>query len=222
MHLQGYTFTFVSLETCNRIHIVPFTFSIISLTFGDMILAIRVYALFQKQRWISGFFAVLLTVLVSTAIWSVSDNSALPLPPDERGCISVPSESFSTMHLRLLRRRQARIWQSTPTCHGRSAASTMDALFCCPATGSGSSVRSAAHRRCSSCKLVASLRSPADTPILKHLGRRLDLLRAGVLHQARHPAQLSPQPRQSESHSAGRCLHRKHHVRPSAFQHARL
>ena len=84
-------FTFWSLETCRKYQIVPYVFCLISMTFGDMILAIRLYALYQKQKWILAFFGTLLTVLVSTAIWSVHENTPLPLPAGERGCISVPS-----------------------------------------------------------------------------------------------------------------------------------
>lgn len=65
------------------------------MTFGDLILAVRLYALYQKKMWIFAYFGTLLTVLVSSAIWSVHENTALPLPSGERGCISVPSDNLS-------------------------------------------------------------------------------------------------------------------------------
>lgn len=90
----AFSFSDISFETCRKIHWLPYLFCLISMAHGDMILGVRLYALYSKKLWIAVLFGVMLNVLGASSVWAAHENGPLILTPGQKGCISVPSDAM--------------------------------------------------------------------------------------------------------------------------------
>ncbi|KAH8927249.1 hypothetical protein BT69DRAFT_1347422 [Atractiella rhizophila] len=76
-------------KTCDKIHFLePVAASILFLS-CEFLLAARVWAMWNRQRWIIWFFGILALCALVVEIWTIIPNKALRLPEGLRGCLSV-------------------------------------------------------------------------------------------------------------------------------------
>ncbi|KAH8927641.1 hypothetical protein BT69DRAFT_1330265 [Atractiella rhizophila] len=79
----------IDLKTCTKVHILEPVITTILFLSCEFLLGARVWAMWNRQRWIACFFGAFAICGFVVEIWSMARNKALALPPGLRGCFSV-------------------------------------------------------------------------------------------------------------------------------------
>ncbi|KAH8923550.1 hypothetical protein BT69DRAFT_1350104 [Atractiella rhizophila] len=76
-------------RTCDKVHLLEPVGGSILIFGSEFLLGARVWAMFNRRRWIIWFFGTFAICALAIEIWAILPNRALRVPSGLRGCLSV-------------------------------------------------------------------------------------------------------------------------------------